>query len=120
MDSETVEEIKRHFGVVVEGLRSDMRVIAEGQDVLREGLERLDNRMETRFERVETRLDRVDIRLDRVDVRLEHVENGLGSLNRKVEGLTDVVQRVHSELTGRLNDHDQRLTALERKAAKGR
>jgi hypothetical protein len=60
MDSETVEEIKRHFDKTVGGLRSDIRVIAEGQDVLREGLERLDSRTETRFQRVETRLDRLD------------------------------------------------------------
>ena len=30
MDRETVEEIKRHFDVVAEGLRSDIRLVAEG------------------------------------------------------------------------------------------
>ena len=36
MDRETVEEIKRHFGVVAEGLRADVRAVAEGQQALRE------------------------------------------------------------------------------------
>jgi len=48
------------------------------------------------------------------------VEDGLGGLNGKVAGLTDIVQRVYSELTGRLKDHDQRLAVLDRKAAKSR
>jgi hypothetical protein len=30
MDSETVEEIKRHFNVVAEGLRSEIRIVGEG------------------------------------------------------------------------------------------
>jgi hypothetical protein len=30
MDRETVEEIKRHFDVVAEGLRSEVRLVAEG------------------------------------------------------------------------------------------
>ncbi|MGE0456341.1 MAG: hypothetical protein AB7O37_21395 [Vicinamibacteria bacterium] len=35
MDHETVEEIKRHFGIVVEGLESRMQLVAEGQASLR-------------------------------------------------------------------------------------
>lgn len=104
MDRETVEEIKRHFGVVAEGLHSDIRGIAEGQDLIRE-----------RLDGVDTRLGRVETRLDHVEVRLDHVEARLGGLEGRMDGLTDVVQRVHSELTGRLNDHDRRLTAVERK-----
>ena len=30
MDRETAEEIKRHFNVVAESLRSDIRTVAEG------------------------------------------------------------------------------------------
>ena len=36
MDRDTVEEIKRHFGVVAEGLRDDIRAVAEGQALLAE------------------------------------------------------------------------------------
>jgi hypothetical protein len=34
MSSEEMEEIKRHFGVVAESLRSDIQQIAEGHAVL--------------------------------------------------------------------------------------
>ena len=35
MDRETVDEIKRHFGVVIEDVKSDVRAVAEGVDALR-------------------------------------------------------------------------------------
>lgn len=69
MDHETVEEIKRHFNVVAEGLRSDIRLVIEG---LAANTDRLD--------RVEVRLDRVEVRLDRVEVRLDGVELGLDAM----------------------------------------
>jgi hypothetical protein len=39
MSREEMEEIKRHFGVVAESLRSDIRQIAEGHDVIRHDLQ---------------------------------------------------------------------------------
>ena len=30
MDAETVEEIKRHFGIVAVGVRADVQAVAEG------------------------------------------------------------------------------------------
>jgi hypothetical protein len=78
---ETVEDMKRQFGTFGESLRSDMRVIAEGQDIVRQRL---------------------------------------GGLEVEVRDLKGVVQRVHSELTGGVNDHERRLATLERKPAKGR
>jgi hypothetical protein len=74
MDHEMVEEIKRHFNVVAEGLRSDIRLVIEG---LAANTDRLD-RVEVRLDRVDVRLDRVEVRLDRVEVRLDGVELGLG------------------------------------------
>ena len=35
MNTEQMEEIKRHFGVVAESLRSDIRQIAEGHATIR-------------------------------------------------------------------------------------
>jgi septal ring factor EnvC (AmiA/AmiB activator) len=84
MDHEFVEDIKRHFSVVAEGLRSDIRLVIEGLAANTERLEnvekRLDrvefrlDRVEVRLTAVETRLDRVEVRLTRVESRLEHIE----------------------------------------------
>jgi hypothetical protein len=39
MNAEQMEEIKRHFGVVAEALRSDIRQIAEGHPTIRHELQ---------------------------------------------------------------------------------
>ena len=41
MNSGQMEEIKRHFGVVAESLRSDIRQIAEGHATIRNELQEL-------------------------------------------------------------------------------
>ena len=82
MDSETVEEIKRHFGVVAEGLRSDIRAVAEGQVLLVERVGTLDRKV-----------DALDRKVDVLDRRVE-------ALDRRVDGIADVVQRTYSEVTG--------------------
>ncbi|MGH9365942.1 MAG: hypothetical protein ACRD1B_11880 [Thermoanaerobaculia bacterium] len=59
MDRETTEEIKRHFGVVADGLRSEIRVVAEGLTAFREESKR-DNealRLEMRAEFDEVKVD---------------------------------------------------------------
>ena len=35
MTQDEMEQVKRHFGVVADGLRSDIRLVAEGHGVLR-------------------------------------------------------------------------------------
>ena len=45
MDHETAEEIKRHFNVVAEDLRSEMRTVAEGFIATNERLDHLEARI---------------------------------------------------------------------------
>ncbi len=45
MDRETAEEIKCHFNVVSEGLRSDFRALGEGLAATNERLDRFEARM---------------------------------------------------------------------------
>ena len=83
MDYQTVEEIKRHFNVFAEGLRSDFRMVIEG---LSANTERLD-KVEVRLDRVEGRLERVEVRLDGVEVRLAGVESELGGVKAMIRPL---------------------------------
>ena len=56
MDRETAEEIKRHFGVVADGLRSEIRIVAEGLTAFREESKRdteaLSQEMRSKFSEV--------------------------------------------------------------------
>ena len=49
MNSEQMEEIKRHFGVVAESLRSDIRQIAEGHATIRNELQELRREVRDEF-----------------------------------------------------------------------
>ena len=70
MDRDTAEEIKRHFNVVAESLRSDIRVLAEG---LGANTDRLDG-VDRRLDGIDGRLDGIDGRLDGIDGRLDRLE----------------------------------------------
>jgi hypothetical protein len=49
MDSETVEEIKRHFNVVAEGLRSEIRLLGKGLDSTNVRIDGILSRMAEEF-----------------------------------------------------------------------
>jgi hypothetical protein len=56
------EETRRHFDVVGEGLRADIRAIAEGHVGLVERLDRFQQEVRRDFRRVERRLLRLEVR----------------------------------------------------------
>lgn len=56
------EETRRHFDVVGEGLRGDVRAIAEGQVGLAERLDRFQQEVRRDLRRVERRLLRIEAR----------------------------------------------------------
>jgi chromosome segregation ATPase len=88
MDRETSEEIKRHFNVVAEGLRSEMRAVAEGVGANTD------------------RLDRVDERLDRLESRMEEgfgeikamIRLSFGELDRRIRSLESDVTSLRARL----------------------
>jgi hypothetical protein len=69
MDHETAAEIKRHFNVVAEGMRADIRVVIEGLAASTD------------------RLERVETRLDGIEVRLEGIQTEFGGLKAMIRPL---------------------------------
>ena len=90
MDQVTAQEIRRHFDVVAEALRGDMRMLAEG---IAGTHERLD-RVEVRLDGVESRLDRVESRLDRIEIRLTAVETKVDRIEVRVTGIETRLERL--------------------------
>lgn len=66
MDRETTEEIKRHFGVVADGLRSEIRVVAEGLTAFRE-----ESKRDTEALRLEMRAEFDEVK---AMIRFSHAE----------------------------------------------
>jgi len=84
MAPDQLEEIKRHFGVVAEALRSDIQQIAEGHSVIRHELQ--DMRNEFRDEFKETRA-LMRLSFAQLDQRIGTLETELSSLKTRVDRL---------------------------------
>ena len=52
MAPDQLEEIKRHFGVVAEALRSDIRQIAEDHSVIRHELQEMRHELRNEFKKI--------------------------------------------------------------------
>ena len=64
----TAAETRRHFGVVAEDLRSDIKAVAEGLGALDEKVERFRGEVNQEFARVDRRLLHLQVRvIDRSD-----------------------------------------------------
>ena len=79
-----MEEIKRHFGVVAESLRSDIQQIAEGHAVLRHELQ--NHREEMKDEFKETR-SLTKLSFTQLDQRIRTLESDVSSLKSHVNRL---------------------------------
>jgi uncharacterized protein YceH (UPF0502 family) len=86
MDRETVEEVKRHFGVVAEQLRSDLRGVAEGQQALQAEMRRDLSATRTELAR-ESDETRALIRLSygEIDRRVRSLETEVADLRARLE-----------------------------------
>ena len=91
MDRETTDEIKRHFNVVAEGLRSEIRTVAEGVgantdrlDSLDERLDRLESRMTEEFGEVKAM---IRLSFGELDRRMRSLESDVTSLRARLEKL---------------------------------
>ena len=84
MSREEMEEIKRQFGVVAESLRSDIRQIAEGHDVIRHELQ--GQREELREEFKETKA-LVRVSFTQLDQRIHALESDVSVLKSRVDRL---------------------------------
>ena len=84
MNQEEMEEIKRHFGVVGESLRSDIRQIAEGHAVIRHELQ--SQREELRGEFNETRA-LMRLSFSQLDQRILTIESDVTSLKSRMDHL---------------------------------
>jgi len=84
MSNEEMEEIKRHFGVVAESLRSDIQQIAEGHAVIRHELQSQGEEMRDEFK--ETR-SLMKLSFTQLDQRIRTLESDVSSLKSHVNRL---------------------------------
>lgn len=84
MEKGEMEEIKRHFGVVAEGLRSETRQIAEGVANVDEKLERFRREVQADFKEVKAM---IKFSYSELDGRINALESEVASVKTRVERL---------------------------------
>jgi len=78
------EELRRHMGVLVEGLRSEIRIVAEQHGGI-----------VNRLDRIEAKLEEHDGRFDRIDLEFSAMKTALFDTSHRVD------------------DHETRIKGLE-------
>jgi len=84
MNHEEMEEIKRHFGVVAESLRSDIRQIAEGHDVIRRELQHQREEVKEEFKEAKSLMR---LSFSQLDQRIHTPQSDVSALTSRVDGL---------------------------------
>ena len=93
-----LNKIKRHMSVLMEDMRSQVKLVAEQYGSFIDRFDRIDTKLEEhdrRFESIDAKLKEHDIRFDRVDLELKGMQIAL------------------FDNSHRLNDHDTRIRKLE-------
>ena len=83
MNDEQMEEIKRHFNVVAEGLKSEISIVAEGHDIIRREIKMFRNDVEDEFKEVKSLIKFSYAELEQRIQKLEQqTSNATSRLNR--------------------------------------
>jgi len=84
MNTEQMEEIKRHFGVVAESLRSDIRQIAEGHGIIRHELQGLRGEFRDEFKEMRALMR---LSFSQLDQRIHTLESDIATLKTRMDRL---------------------------------
>jgi len=84
MNIEQMEEIKRHFGVVAESLRSDIRQVAEGHATIRQELQSLRGEFRDEFKEMRALMR---LSFSQLDQRIHTLESDISALKSRMDRL---------------------------------
>ena len=100
-----LKEIKRHMSVLMEDMRSQVKLVAEQYGSFIDRFDRIDAKLEEhdrRFEVIDARFVAVDSRFVAMGIRFDRIDLELGAMK------TALFDNSH-----RLTDHDARIRKLE-------
>jgi len=124
MESEVIEEIKRHFDVVAESLRSDIKVIAEGHITLNRKIDELHDENEKAHQEMREEMWRAVKGLSRENEKAhqqmrEENEKAHQGIHQEISDLREENEKAHQEILSAIKfsyaELDRRLTVLEEK-----
>jgi hypothetical protein len=92
---DSIGELRRHMGVLVEGLRSEIRVVAEQYGSVVNRLDRVDAKLVEH----DARFDKIDLQFQRVHIDLKAITTGLFDTSHRVDDHETRIRKL--ELTKR-------------------
>jgi len=103
MDSKVIEEIKRHFDVVVESLRSDIKLIAEGHIILNRKIDELHEENEKAHQQMREEMWRAVRDLSRENEKAhqqmrEENEKAHQQLYQEINSLREENEKAHQQM----------------------
>jgi predicted nucleic acid-binding Zn-ribbon protein len=90
MDRESVEEIKRHFSVVSEGLRSEIRAVAEGLEATNDRIDRVESRLLHELGEMKSMMR---LSFGEIDRRISGLEGEVATLRHRLDRLENMTPR---------------------------
>jgi ubiquinone biosynthesis protein UbiJ len=84
MNSEEMEEVKRYFGVVAEGLRHDLQQVAEGHQVILGQVQEFREEVKEEFKEVRALMK---FSFAELDHRIQSLESDVGGLKARLDRL---------------------------------
>ena len=90
MSNDQVLEIKNHVTVLVEGLRDEIRIVANGVIANTQAINHLDVRMdklENKMATLENKVDTLEGKMDRLEGKVDRLEDKVDTLDCKMENL---------------------------------
>jgi len=122
MTENQMAEIKRHFNVVAEGMQHEIRLIAEGHDVLRREIQGTRRDLNEKFDLnttlIKTVHDSLDRKIDAVDTKLTAKIDAVdANLTAKIDATRDELKADIASVGDKVDGHESRIQHLERRAA---
>lgn len=84
--------------VLLEDIRSQMRIFGEGIQMLDEKFSSRFQEMDARFDRMDARFDRMDVRFNKMDARFDRMESHLTSFERQNQQEHQLMMQMIKEL----------------------
>jgi len=104
VEDKTAEEIKRHFDVVAESLKDEIKLVAEGHSILDRKIDGLD-----------TKVDKLDGRIDKVDRKIDEFRKENAEEHREI---LSAIKFSYAELDHRIVTLENKFTDVEKRVSR--
>jgi len=106
-----------HVIILLEDMRDDIKLIAEGVSGLREEMDRRFEEVNKKFEQIDRRFEQIDRRFEQIDRRFEQIDRRFEQSDANFKAIFKYQSGFSDEVHGRFNQIDKRFDQLDSELA---